>query len=50
MSNGQASQPFYVGSQQSSTAQAEGRLILLVNDDSYADNGGEFTVRVVIAN
>ncbi len=42
--------PFHVGSQQSFTAQAEGRLILLVNDDNYADNGGEFTVRVVIAN
>jgi hypothetical protein len=50
MSNGQASQPFYVGSQQSFTSQADGRLILLVNDDNYADNGGEFTVRVVIDN
>jgi hypothetical protein len=50
MSNGQASQPFYVGSQQTFTAQAEGRLILLVNDDNYADNGGEFTVRVVVEN
>lgn len=50
MSNGQASQPFYVGSQQNFTAQSDGRLILLVNDDNYGDNGGEFTVRVVIEN
>ncbi|MCA1631631.1 MAG: LecA/PA-IL family lectin [Acidobacteria bacterium] len=50
MSNGQASQPFYVGSQLTLTAQADGRLILLVNDDNYADNGGEFTVRIVIEN
>jgi len=50
MSNGQASQPFYIGSQQTFTAQTDGRLILLVNDDNYGDNGGEFTVRIVIEN
>lgn len=50
MSNGQASQPFIVGSQQNFTAQADGRLILLVNDDNYADNGGQFSVRIVVEN
>ena len=40
-------QPFLVGSQLVYTAQANGRLYLLVNDDNYGDNGGSFSVRIL---
>ena len=43
---GRQSQPFLVGTQLSFTAQADGRLFLLVNDDNYNDNSGEFIVRI----
>jgi hypothetical protein len=45
--NGQITQPFFVGSQQTFSAPVDGRLVLLVNDDNYNDNSGEFSVRVV---
>ena len=45
--NGQATQPFLVGSQSTFTAPVEGRLYLLVNDDNYNDNNGSFSVRIV---
>jgi hypothetical protein len=48
LSDGQVTQPFFVGNQQSFTAQADGRLILLVNDDNYGDNSGQFNVRIVV--
>ncbi|MFN2452971.1 MAG: LecA/PA-IL family lectin [Pyrinomonadaceae bacterium] len=44
---GQQSAPFLVGSQQTITAQADGRLILLINDDNVGDNSGNFSVRIV---
>ena len=40
-------QPFLVGSQLVYTAQANGRLYLLVNDDNYGDNSGSFSVRIL---
>jgi hypothetical protein len=46
-SNGQASQPFYIGSQATFTAPIDGRLYLLVNDDNYSDNSGSFSARIV---
>ncbi len=46
MSNGQLSSPYLIGSQLSATVPADGRLILLVNDDNYSDNSGSFTVRI----
>ncbi|MGI9106144.1 MAG: LecA/PA-IL family lectin [Pyrinomonadaceae bacterium] len=46
LSNGQAVGPFLVGSQQTITAQADGKLILLINDDNYGDNSGNFAVRI----
>lgn len=45
--NGQATQPFLVGSQQTFNAQADGRLFLLINDDNYGDNSGQFDVRII---
>jgi hypothetical protein len=45
-SNGQISQPFLIGSQLTFNAQADGRLILAINDDDYSDNGGNFAVRI----
>ncbi|MFL6229504.1 MAG: hypothetical protein ACJ741_12070 [Pyrinomonadaceae bacterium] len=48
LANGQATQPFFIGSQQTFTVQDDGRLILLVNDDNYSDNGGSFSARVVV--
>jgi hypothetical protein len=48
LDNGQASQPFFVGANFSNAAPADGRLILLVNDDNYSDNGGSFEVRITI--
>jgi hypothetical protein len=44
---GGTTQPFLVGSQLVFTAQTDGRLYLLVNDDDYSDNSGSFTVRIV---
>lgn len=40
-------QPFLVGSQLVYTAQVDGRLYLLVNDDNYGDNSGSFSVRIL---
>jgi hypothetical protein len=48
LDNGQASQPFFVGANLTATAPADGRLILLVNDDNYSDNGGGFEVRITV--
>jgi hypothetical protein len=48
LDNGQASQPFLVGANLSATAPADGRLILLINDDNYSDNGGSFEVRITV--
>ena len=45
--NGQASQPFLIGSQSTLTVPADGRLYLLVNDDNYSDNSGSFSVSIV---
>jgi hypothetical protein len=47
LTNGQLTQPFVVGSQQTLTAPVDGRLFLLVNDDNYSDNSGSFSVRIV---
>jgi hypothetical protein len=44
---GSTTQPFLVGSQLVFTAQTDGRLYLLVNDDDYGDNSGSFSVRIV---
>jgi hypothetical protein len=46
LTNGQITQPFVVGSQQTLTASADGRLFLLINDDNYSDNSGSFSVRI----
>jgi hypothetical protein len=46
-SNGQTSQPFYVGSQSTFTTPVDGRLYLMVNDDNYSDNSGSFSARIV---
>lgn len=45
--NGQITQPFLVGSQQTFAAPADGRLFLLINDDNYGDNSGSFEARIV---
>jgi hypothetical protein len=45
--NGQITTPFAIGSQRSFTAQSDGRLFLLINDDNYGDNSGNFDVRIV---
>lgn len=44
--DGQASQPFFVGSQLTFSVPVDGRLFLLVNDDNYSDNSGSFSVRI----
>jgi hypothetical protein len=44
--SGRQSQPFLVGTQLTFTAQSDGRLFLLINDDNYGDNSGEFVVRI----
>lgn len=44
--NGQTTQPFLVGSQQTFNAPVDGRLFLLINDDNYGDNSGQFDVRI----
>lgn len=45
--NGQVTQAFFVGSQLTFSAPADGRLYLLANDDNYNDNSGSFDVRIV---
>lgn len=45
--NGQQSQYFLIGSQLTLTAQTDGRLYLLVNDDNFDDNSGSFSARIV---
>ena len=44
--SGQVTQPFFVGSQLTFNAPADGRLFLLANDDNYNDNSGSFDVRI----
>lgn len=46
LNDGQTAQPFLIGSQLSFTANADGRLLLAINDDDYSDNGGSFSVRI----
>lgn len=43
---GQLTTPFLVGSQNTFNASVDGRLFLLINDDNYADNSGQFDVRI----
>jgi hypothetical protein len=45
--NGQVTQAFFVGNQLTLTAPVDGRLFLLVNDDNYNDNSGNFDARIV---
>lgn len=45
--NGQMTTPFAIGSQRAFSAQSDGRLFLLINDDNYGDNSGNFDVRIV---
>lgn len=45
--NGQMSQPFAVGSQQTLNVPVDGRLFLAINDDNYNDNSGSFSVTIV---
>ena len=44
--NGQASQPFLVGTQLTLSVPVDGRLYLAINDDDYSDNGGGFKVKI----
>ncbi|HYO99918.1 MAG TPA: hypothetical protein VER76_06990 [Pyrinomonadaceae bacterium] len=46
LTSGQNTAPFVIGSQQNFGAQADGRLFLLINDDNYNDNSGNFTARI----
>ena len=46
MSNGQMSQPFFIGSQLNLSVPADGRLYFAINDDDYSDNGGAFRVTI----
>ena len=46
LSNGQTSQPFFIGSQLNLSVPADGRLYLAINDDDYSDNGGAFRVTI----
>lgn len=46
LADGRQTRPFYVGSQQAFTVPDDGRLFLLINDDDYRDNTGNFSVRV----
>ena len=45
-SDGQAGQPFLIGSTLTFAVPADGRLYLLINDDDYSDNGGSFSVKI----
>ncbi len=47
LTNGQVSQPFFIGTQQTINMPVDGRLFLLVNDDNYGDNSGSFSVRIL---
>lgn len=47
MNNARSSTPFMIGSQRTFSAPADGRLILMVNDDEYRDNSNSFRVRIV---
>ena len=49
LTDGRRTRPFYVGSQQAFTAPDDGRLFLLINDDDYRDNSGNFSARVSVA-
>lgn len=44
--DGQTSAAFLIGSQLTFTANADGRLMLAINDDNYGDNGGSFSVKI----
>ena len=46
LSNGQISQPFFIGSQLTLSVPADGRLYLAINDDDYSDNSGAFRVTI----
>ncbi|MDT4969562.1 MAG: hypothetical protein QOJ64_4299 [Acidobacteriota bacterium] len=46
LQNGQVSQSFLIGSQQTFTAPADGRLFLQINDDNYSDNSGSFNATI----
>jgi hypothetical protein len=46
LTDGRTTRPFQIGSQQSFNVPDDGRLFLLVNDDDYRDNSGNFSVRV----
>ena len=46
MSNGELGPAYLVGSQLVTTAPADGRLILAINDDDYSDNSGSFSVKI----
>lgn len=45
-SNGQLTQPFFIGSQLTLNVPSDGRLYLAINDDDYSDNGGAFKVTI----
>lgn len=47
VSNGQTTQPIFIGSQLTFTAPVDGRFYLAVNDDNYNDNSGSFSARIV---
>lgn len=47
ISNGQTTQPIFIGGQLTFTAPVDGRLYLTVNDDNYNDNSGSFSARIV---
>jgi hypothetical protein len=44
--NGQATQPFLVGTQLTLSVPIDGRLYFAINDDDYSDNGGAFKVKI----
>jgi hypothetical protein len=46
MANGQMSPAYLIGSQLSTSAPSDGRLILAINDDDFSDNSGSFSVRI----
>jgi hypothetical protein len=46
MANGQLSPAYLIGTQLSTSAPSDGRLILAINDDDFSDNSGSFSVRI----
>ncbi len=44
--NGQNAQAFFIGSQQTYSVPADGRLYLGINDDNFNDNSGSFSVKI----